>query len=164
MSLIRDFAADNQGRRFKDVMDDTRIPFRDVLRFFDRADVRCRMVDSEIHHDRPALAGAVRELEAMPFVHDFFRNHDGQTTTRFRQAVGVAVRIVMEKEGWKTTGRKGSLGVRVPHKTPTTLPGAYHNVGGLALWFTRAERYELLVGMPYRDVTDRAAELSTVAG
>ena len=85
-------------------------------------------------------------------------------TTRFRQAVGVVVRIIMEAHGWKTTGRKGSLGVRVkvPIRTPTA--GASHNTGGLAVWFTRAERYELVAGSPYRSVEERAAEIELATG
>jgi hypothetical protein len=102
------------------------------------------------------LAGVVRELEARPDVHQFFFSHDGHKTTRLRQAVGVIVRIVMEGRGWRTTGRKGSLGVRTNVTPRTTTAGAYHNTGGLALWFTRAERYELPNGMPYQSVAERA--------
>ena len=83
----------------------------------------------------------------------FFRTNDGHVTTRFRQAVGVVARVVMEAHGWKTTGRKGSLGVRVKVPTRTISGGAYHNTGGLAVWFTRAERYELVAGSPSRSVS-----------
>ena len=38
-------------------------------------------------------------------------------------------------------------------------PGAYHNTGGLAFWFLRAERYERVDGMPYRSVRGRAARV-----
>jgi hypothetical protein len=71
------------------------------------------------------------------------------------------VRIVMENHGWRTTGRKGSLGVRASVPPRTTRAGAYHNTGGLALWFTRAERYEPLTGMLYRSVAERAREIET---
>jgi hypothetical protein len=74
------------------------------------------------------------------------------------------VRIIMQSHGWKTTGRKGSLGVRVKGPTRTATTGADHNTGGLALWFTRAERYELVAGTPYRSVEKRAAEISLVNG
>jgi hypothetical protein len=82
---------------------------------------------------------------------------------RFRQAVGVAVRILMESHGWRTTGRKGSLGVRASVPPRTARAGAYHNTGGLALWFTRAERYELSTGMPFRPVAERAQEIEAAA-
>lgn len=141
MSLTTEFTQDHQGRRFSDVMNDERIDFNEVLVFFDAPERQQRMIDSELQHDRPALAGVVRELEAIPAVQTFLANYDGHTTTRFRQAVGVVVRIVMEQHGWRTTGRKGSLGTRQAVSPRTTTPGAYRNSGGLATWFTRAERY-----------------------
>ncbi len=142
MSLSTQFAEDKQGRRFKDVLNDPRIDFNAVLEFFDDPDRQDRMIESELHHDRPALAGVIRELEARQDVKTFFENHDAHTTRRFRQAIGVAVRLAMENRGWKTTGRKGSLGTRVKVPAGTTTPGAYRNNGGMSVWFTRAERYE----------------------
>ncbi len=61
----------------------------------------------------------------------------------------------MERRGWRKTGRKGSLGVRAAVSGRTTRPGTYHNTGGLAFWFLRAERYELKAGMPFRSVRQR---------
>lgn len=162
MSLAQQFAQDRQGRRFADVLADARISFSSILAFFDDLDRQRRMVESEEHHDRPALAGAVRELEARPDVHQFFLGNDGHTTTRFRQAVGVAVRIIMESHGWRTTGRKGSLGVRANVTPRTTTAGAFHNTGGLALWFLRAERYEPTTGKRFRPVVERAREVEDV--
>jgi hypothetical protein len=72
------------------------------------------------------------------------------------------VRIIMEAKGWKTTGRKGSLGVRTSATPRSTTAGAYHNTGGLALWFTRGERYELPNGMPFRSVVVRAQEVEAL--
>jgi hypothetical protein len=163
MSLAQQFAQDNQGRRFADVMTDTRISFTSILTFFDDADRQRRMIESERDHDRPALAGVVRELEARSDVHQFFVNNDGRATTRFRQAVGVVVKIIMKKKGWRTTGRKGSLGVRANGMLRTTGAGAYHNTGGLALWFSRAERYNLPTGMPYHPVAERAQSIEAAA-
>lgn len=163
MPLAQDFAQDHQGRRFADVLADTRISFQSILAFLGDPQRQQRLVDSELHHDRPALAGVVRELEARPDVQRFFLTNDGHTTTRFRQAVGVAVRIIMEAHGWRTTGKKGSVGVRANVPPRTALAGAYHNTGGLALWFTRAERYELPTGMPYRSVAEQAQEIEAAA-
>jgi hypothetical protein len=64
--------------------------------------------------------------------------------------------MIMEQRGWRKTGRKGSLGVRAAVARGTKTPGAYHNTGGLAFWFLRAERYERVEGMPFRSVRDRA--------
>lgn len=164
MGLAEVFANDDQGRRFKDVVDDPRISFAEILGFFDDAQRQRRMIESEQHHDRPPLAGVIRELESRRDVHEFFLKNDGRTTTRFRQAVGVIVRIIMENHGWRTTGRKGSLGVKVDAAQRSDKPGANHNAGGLSLWFVRAERYRMEAGMPFQPVSERAREVeSTLA-
>ena len=158
MELAEVFANDNQGRRFKDVVEDPRLSFASILQFFDDASRQRRMLESEQHHDRPPLAGVIRELEGRPDVHHFFMTNDGRTTTRFRQAVGVIVRIIMETHGWRTTGRKGSLGVKMDAAQRSSQPGAYHNTGGLSLWFVRAERYRM-DAMPFQAVSERAREV-----
>ena len=152
------FLEDRQGRTFADVLDDPEQPFDDVLAFFDNADRQRRMEDAEIHHDRPALSGVVRELEAQPTIDQFLASKEPRRNKRLRQAVGVVVRIIMEQRGWKKTGKKGSLGVRANVARGSKKPGAYHNTGGLAFWFLRAERYERVDGMPFRSVKERAAE------
>jgi hypothetical protein len=159
MPLAQQFAQDRQGRRFADVLNDARISFPAILAFFNDSQRQRRLIESELHHDRPALAGVICELEHRQDVDQFFRTNDGHMTTRFRQAIGVVVRIIMESHGWKTTGRKGSLGVRVKAPSRTTTAGAYHNTGGLAVWFTRAERYQLVAGSPFRSVEERADEI-----
>ena len=153
------FLEDRQGRTFSDVLDDLEQPFDDVLAFFDDADRQRRIEDAEIHHDRAALSGVVRELEAQPAIDQFLLTQDPRRTKRLRQAVGVVVRIIMEQRGWRKTGKKGSLGVRANVTKGTKTPGAYHNTGGLAFWFLRAERYKYGTdGMPFRSVRERAEE------
>jgi hypothetical protein len=68
----------------------------------------------------PALAGVVGPIEAPPHVRALLSTKSAEAD-RFKQAIGVAVRLVMVLRGWSTTGRKGSL--------------------GRSRWFTRAERY-----------------------
>ncbi len=82
-----------------------------------------------------------------------------EQTTRFRQAIGLVVRIIMENNGWRKTGRKGSLGVRAKPEVAIPKKGAATNNGGLSVWFTRAERYELKDGMPFRPVEERSEEI-----
>ena len=151
-----EFLKDRQGRTFADVLADPEQPFDDVLAFFDDAERQRRMEDAEIHHDRAALAGVVRELETQPAIDRFLASQDPRRTKRLRQAIGVVVRIVMERRGWRKTGKKGSLGVRAPVTKDAAGPGAYHNTGGLAFWFLRAERYERIDGMPFPSVKERA--------
>lgn len=153
----RAFIEDRQGRTFSDVLDDPGQPFDDVLAFFNDEERQRRMEEAEIHHDRPALSGVIRELEADPSIDRFLETQDPGRTKRLRQAVGVVVRLIMEQRGWRKTGKKGSLGVRASVTKGTRVPGAYHNTGGLAFWFLRAERYERIEGMPFRSVRERSA-------
>ncbi len=138
---LQDFLADSQGARFQDVLNDNRLDFSLVLEFFNQPPRQKRMEESEIHHDRPALAGVIKEFEEIPEIDDFLSGNDAHTTTRFRQAVGVLVRIIMEGLGWQRAGRKGSLGTRAKVSRPTSRPGAYWNKSGISIWFTSTERY-----------------------
>ena len=146
------FLEDPQGKTFADVLNDSQQPFDQVLAFFDDASRQQRLEESELHHDRAPLAGVVRELEAHPDIDAFFVRGPDPRSIRFRQAIGVLVRRIMERRGWRKTGRKGSLGVR---KKPTATSSAPHNSGGLAYWFVRAERYERPEGMPFKSVRER---------
>ena len=148
------FLKDRQGIKFADVVNDPEQPFGTVLAFFDDADRQRRMEESELHHDRAPLAGVVRELESQPEVDRFLSGVHARRCMRLRQAIGVLVRMIMERRGWQKTGKKGSLGVRadVAKDTPA------HNTGGLAFWFVRAERYERAEGMPFRSVRERSQE------
>ncbi len=155
--LTRDgFLADRQGRTFTDVANDSANPLEAVLQFFNDEGRQRRMVEAELHHDRPPLAGVVRELESQPLVDKYLSSQHPRCTKRLRQAVGVVVRMIMEGQGWKKTGKKGSLGVRATVPRRSAAPGSYHNTGGLAFWFLRAERYQRLAGMPFRSVKERA--------
>lgn len=156
-----DFVNDRQGRAFADVWNDGDQPFDELLEFLNDENRQRRMEEAEMHHDRPALAGVVRELESQPAIDRFLATAHPRRTKRFRQAVGVLVRIIMEGRGWRKTGRKGSLGVRARTESPTKSAGARHNTGGLSLWFLRAERYEPESGPPFRTVKERCAGLES---
>ncbi len=159
-SITREQFLDNKlGRTFADVVNDQDAPFDEVLAFFSDKDRQRRMEESELHHDRPPLAGVIREFESHEKIHRFLATAHPRQSQRLRQAVGVVVRIIMERLGWKKTGRKGSLGVRTAVAPNSTVPGSHYNTGGLALWFLRAERYERNVGMPYTSVRRRCAHL-----
>lgn len=152
-----EFLDDRQGRTFADVLDDAEQPFEEVLTFFSDENRQRRMEESVLHHDRAPLAGVVRELESVPAIDQFLSGIHAQQTQRFRQAIGVLVRIVMQRRGWKKTGKKGSLGVRATATKSTPS----HNTGGLAFWFVRAERYKLEKGMPFQSVTERSKEMQS---
>jgi hypothetical protein len=149
-----EFLEDRLGKAFSDVVNDPEQPFNEVLDFFRNEDRQRRLEESEVHHDRPPLAGVVRELESQPAIEQFLSSVDAARTKRLRQAIGVLVRLIMERRGWQKTGRKGSLGVRAAASAGT----ANHNTGGLAFWFIRAERYEPKEGMAFRSVRERCRE------
>ncbi|TWT33874.1 hypothetical protein KOR34_37100 [Posidoniimonas corsicana] len=151
----RDFVDDRQGKAFLDVVDDPEQRFDTVLECFCDAEWQWRMEDAEIHHDRAPLAGVVRELESHPKVEAVLSGVHACRTQRLRQAIGVVIRIVMERRGWKKAGRKGSLGVRAQR----TKGEPAHNTGGLAFWFVRAERYELAEGMPFASVSELCKQM-----
>jgi hypothetical protein len=150
-----EFLEDRQGRTFADVVNDSAQPFGEVLEFFNDADRRRRMEESEIHHDRAPMAGVVRELESLPSINRILGAADKRRSQRLRQAIGVLIRMIMEQRGWRKTGKKGSLGVRSA-KSPGT---PNHNVGGLAFWFIRAERYVHETNKSYASVRIRCNEL-----
>lgn len=152
-----EFLNDRQGRTFADVVNDPKQPFDEALEFFNSSDRQRRMEESEIHHDRAPMAGVVRELESLPSINRFLGTDQPRLNQRLRQSIGVLVRMIMERRGWKKTGKKGSLGVR--SKRVAGTPN--HNTGGLALWFLRAERYEPGHGVAYPSVRKRSRELES---
>ena len=65
---LEKFLEDHQGRTFSDVVKDPGQPLDTVFEFFNDDNIQRRMEESEIHHDRPPLAGVVRELESHPAI------------------------------------------------------------------------------------------------
>ena len=155
-SITRDiFMADRQGRTFSDVVTGSERSFAAALEFFNDSDRQRRMEESEIHHDRAPMAGVVRELESLPTINRFLSRIHPRRSQRFRQAIGVLIRMIMEQRGWQKTGKKGSLGVR-----NTAAAGRpRHNTGGLAFWFLRAERYTNKKLKPFSSARKRCREL-----
>jgi hypothetical protein len=160
-SITRDeFLADRQGRTFVDVLTKSAKPFDAALAFFNDGDRQRRMEESEIHHDRAPLAGVVRELESEPTINRFLGRIHPRRSQRFRQAIGVLIRMIMQSNGWEKTGKKGSLGVR----NSAAAGRPRHNTGGLAFWFIRAERYKNQKQKPFASTRQRCKELATIEG
>jgi hypothetical protein len=153
----KDFLDDRQGKTFVDVVNDLDQPFDAAFEFFSDADRQRRMEESETHHDRAPLAGVVRELESLAPINQFLSTFHAQRSQRLRQAIGVLVRMIMERRGWRKTGKKGSLGVRSARAPETPN----HNTGGLAFWFLRAERYAPEQGLSFRTVRERCKEFES---
>jgi len=158
VNVTRDeFLGNPLGRTFADVVNDKEQTFDTVLDFFSDEKRQRRMEESELHHDRSPLAGVVRELESLPAIDQFLSAVHVQRSTRLRQAIGVMVRMIMERRGWQKTGKKGSLGVRAARAGE--MPA--HNNGGLAFWFVRTERYVRSEGMPFKSVGERCQGLKS---
>ena len=156
VSISRDeFLADRQGRTFVDVVTNSERSFMAALVFFNDDNRQRRMEESEIHHDRAPLAGVVRELESVPAINRFLGRIHPRRSQRFRQAIGVLIRIIMERRGWQKTGKKGSLGVR----NAAAAGQPRHNTGGLAFWFIRAERYKHDQLKPFTSTRKRCRNL-----
>ena len=106
-----EFCEDPQGRTYTDVTGASGRAFRNVLSILSRQENIQRMCDSEVIHNRPALAGVAVLLEAEADIRRALAGANVSQANRFRQAVGVAVRIIMEQNGWTKKGLKGSVGV-----------------------------------------------------
>jgi len=135
-----DFLADPTGAKYPDVVNDPRVDFQGWLDFFNIEARQIRMEDAETHHLRPALAGVIRELEEDPAFVLYFLKTGTEKTARGRQAIGVLIRIIMEKRGWERAGKKGSLGQRLKFSPEGKFVS--HNTSGLSLHFQKAEHYK----------------------
>jgi hypothetical protein len=121
-----DLAANPHVRRYGDVFRALGRQLDQWIDFFNDPRRQQRLIDAEIHHRRPALAGIVVELEAHPaFRRIAAANRDA--TRRYRQTIGVIVKLIMAGLGWEPAGRKGFLG------------GGRSK--GLSRYFGRAEHY-----------------------
>lgn len=97
------FAADSHGNKYLKVLD-AHPGARD--RFFELLNDPCnehRLIDTEVL-GHAALNGIVRFLDS-----DATTGPVVQANLRFRQAVGVGIRLKMEELGWAKTGVKGPV-------------------------------------------------------
>ena len=109
-----DFTRDPHAVKYGDQLREHRNAFERLFSLLNDPANEQRLIDAE-SYDKPALAGVVRFIEADPKIATVVESN------RFRQTVGVAVKLKMEKLGWEKTGKKG------------TVTGARH--------FVSAERY-----------------------
>lgn len=100
----QDFDRDLHASKYQREIDAHPEAFNRLFALLNDYDNEHRLASAEIH-GFPALAGVVRLIEADPAIARVLQaDQDGRC---FRQAVGVAVRLKMEKIGWAATGRKG---------------------------------------------------------
>lgn len=108
---VQEFEQDEQGRRYQDVLSRpiNRAALEAALGIMSRPNALRRMQEAETIHDRPALAGVVRDIEADPDFDKAFHAGRINETNRLKMAVGVGAKIIMERAHWRKTGRKGFL-------------------------------------------------------
>ena len=135
---MKDFLSDSQGRRFADVAADPHVQWTKWIAWLNDRGRQDRLEMAEVHFDMPALAGILKELEAEPFVRDYFGRRSATTTLRTKQALGVLVKLHMEARGWSTTGTKGPLGRRDPGYRDR---GEHNGPRSFSRYMQSAERY-----------------------
>lgn len=99
---IQGFLADPHGAKYADVVRSHPAAFARLLELLNDPRSRADLVSAE-HYGHPALAGVVSAIEADDVM------AASVASLRFRQAVGVAVRLAMESLGWSRTRTKGPL-------------------------------------------------------
>lgn len=97
-----DFAADPHAARYRGVLRAHPDATRRLLELLNDPANEQRLVDAE-SHGFPARTGIVRSIEGDPAI------APALAVDRFRQAVGVAVKLKMAHLGWRITGRKGAV-------------------------------------------------------
>ena len=113
-----DFYADPHAAKYQGELEAHPDAFQNLFELLNLPANEQRLTDAEMDN-LPALAGVVRFIEADPAIERILIS--GPPGFRFRQSVGVAVKLKMAKLGWRSTGRKGAV------------KGASH--------FTKAERF-----------------------
>ncbi len=136
---LTDFLNDSQGRRFADVANDLHVKWDMWIDWLNDKARQDRLEMAEVHFEMPALAGILKELEAEPFVHDYFARRTPKDTLRVKQALGVLVKLHMEARGWSTTGIKGALGRRDPAYAGK---GDHNSTRSFSRYIQSAERYK----------------------
>ncbi|MFP5319811.1 MAG: hypothetical protein ACLGI2_16150 [Acidimicrobiia bacterium] len=99
------FLADSHGARYRDVAENHPDAFAALLTILSDPTHQAGLVAAE-HFGLPALSGVVQAVESDAHIVKVLRSSG---SGRFRQAVGVAVRLTMGALGWSTTGRKGPV-------------------------------------------------------
>ncbi len=100
-----DFSRDAHARRYRGQLQDHPLAFKRLFELLNDPANEQRLIDAE-SYDKPALAGVVRFIEDDPAIATVLDEPSG---FRFRQTVGVAIKLKMAKLGWQKTGKKGTV-------------------------------------------------------
>ena len=103
---VHDFDRDPHAAKYRGEIDARPEVFDRLFDLLNDSANAQRLVDAEML-GLPALSGIVRFIEGDPVIARVLRADQGGN--RFRQTVGVAVRLKMELLGWQKSGRKGAV-------------------------------------------------------
>lgn len=135
-----DFVDDRHAARYTREFEVHPEAMRRLIELLNEPDSERRLEEAELRHGMPALAGVVDEVEGDAAIESVLRS--GSDGYRFRQTVGVAVKLKMARLGWRTTGRKGTV--------------------RRARYFTKAEHYEAERALPGDARSRGLAALDTI--
>ena len=123
MLTLKSFEDEPYGRIFIVVLKNPDLPIKPVMKLLNNVEkVQC-MACVTRNIEFPALGAIVKDLEKIREVKEYFESKIPSETLKYRQFVGMAVRLKMEEIGFKKTGKRG-------------------NLGSISKWFTRAAIYE----------------------
>ncbi len=106
------FQADAHGAKYAAFVRHHRDAFAHVFSVINDPAAERRMVDVSTDRE-PALLAVVGRIEASPAVRVVLA--DDRATNRFRQAVGVAVKLKMERLRWVPMGKRASVARRAEY-------------------------------------------------
>jgi hypothetical protein len=145
MITIVNWKENSHAARYKDVLKDSSGLLIWTIEWLNESKVcslgltrQQRMEISEIHFNMPALAGILVEFEAEEKVREYFKTHTPEESTRFRQAIGVLIKLHMENMGWTKARIKGVLGRRDKSRSSSYQ---YNTSRSFSKYFSLAERY-----------------------
>lgn len=99
---VNDFGDDLHGVRYMDVVHDPvdGPALAAALRVMNQPESIKRMLEAISRYDVPPLAGTVREIESEPLFAAACRGRRNRPSSRLKQAVGVACKLIMAKHGF----------------------------------------------------------------
>ena len=95
---------DSHAAKYKGVLEVKSEAFEQLFLLLNDPSNEQRLIDAEAH-GLPALTGVARFIESDPVISPELT---GTGSLRFRQAVGVAVKLKMAKLGWGANRQQGS--------------------------------------------------------
>lgn len=132
---LQDFKSDAHAARYQGELDAHPAAARRLVELLNEPANEQRLQDVETH-GLPALTGVVQSIETDADIEPVLAT--GTAAHRFRQAVGVAIKLKMKRLGWTTTGRKGTVkGARHFKKAEHYVP-ARNDDDGIAARALRA--------------------------